>query len=110
MTHTIARHREQPHTATRRAVVAEVVVDETSERGGVSPQALCKQVDAQEPGGLRHPAQKNFTLGRVSYSLVAVWSLLATSLNAAEPTDVSADLVAVAKQHQVHGDRRGPAH
>ena len=103
MTHTIARHPEQPHTATHRAVVAEEVVDETSERGGVSPQALCKQVDAQEPGGLRHHAQKNFTLGRVSYSLVAVWSLLATSLNAAEPTDVSADLVAVAKQHQVHG-------
>ena len=37
------------------------------------------------------------------YGLIAMWSLLVTSFAAAaEPTDVSADLVAVAKQHKVH--------
>ena len=131
MTHTIARHRQQPHTATHRAVV-----DETSERGGVrtgaeitaaswrmlpaseptlaasattviaapivSPLVLCKRADAQETGGLRRPAQKRLTQSRVRYGLIAAWSLLATSFAAAEPIDVSADLVAVAKQHKVH--------
>ena len=37
------------------------IVDETSERGGVSPLVLCKRADAQELGGLRHPAQKLLT-------------------------------------------------
>ncbi len=38
---------------------------ETSERGGVSPLALPRRADAQEPGGLRRPAEKEFTIGRV---------------------------------------------
>ena len=37
------------------------IVDETSERGGVSPLALGRQPVCKEPGGLRHPAQKLLT-------------------------------------------------
>ena len=37
------------------------IVDETSERGGVSPLALGRQPVCKEPGGLRHPAQKMLT-------------------------------------------------
>ncbi len=39
------------------------IVDETSERSGVSPLVLRKRADAQELGGLRRPAQKSLTLG-----------------------------------------------
>ena len=34
------------------------IVDEISERGGVSPLVLGRQPVCEEPGGLRHPAQK----------------------------------------------------
>ncbi len=47
----------------------QTVVNETSERGGVSPLVLrrqpdCNVPDCEEPGGLRRPAQKGFTLVR----------------------------------------------
>ena len=43
------------------------IQNETSERGGGSPQASPRRADAREPGGLRRPAQKElkWTLGRV---------------------------------------------
>ncbi len=37
----------------------DVSPDKSSERGGVSPLVPSKRADAQEPGGLRHPAQKS---------------------------------------------------
>ena len=40
---------------------------------------------------------------RVAIFLVAWRVIAASALMAAEPIDVSADLVAVAKQHKVHG-------
>ena len=41
------------------------VNDETTERGGVSPLVLGRKPALEEPGGLRHPAQKPLTLYRV---------------------------------------------
>ncbi len=54
--------RSSANTAIPRAVS-----DETSERGGVSPPVLPRRAYAQEPGGLRRPAQKPLTLCRVRY-------------------------------------------
>ncbi len=39
---------------------------ETSERGGVSPPVLERKPSSEEPGGLRHPAQKPLTLSRTA--------------------------------------------
>ncbi len=44
--------------------------NKSSERGGVSPLALGRKPSWEEPGGLRHPAQKCSIVGRVRYSLV----------------------------------------
>ena len=46
-------------------VIPRAVHDEVSERGGVSHLVLPKRAYAQEPGGLRRPAQKPLTLCRV---------------------------------------------
>ena len=46
-------------------LISRAVSDETSERGGVIPPVLPKRAYAQEPGGLRRPAQKCLTLCRV---------------------------------------------
>ena len=48
-------------------VTPRAVNDETSERGGVSPLVLGRKPSLEEPGGLRHPAQKPLTLYRVRY-------------------------------------------
>ena len=48
--------------------IPSAVIDETSERGGVSPLVLGRKPVREEPGGLRHPAQKPLTLGREEYS------------------------------------------
>ena len=66
-----------------RLLVPRAVVDPASERGGVSPPVVCKRADAQEPGGLRHPAQKSLTLGRAKYEaalLVVTLALIAWCL------------------------------
>ncbi len=67
-------------------LVPRAVVDAASERSGESPSVVCKRADAQEPGGLRHPAQKSLTLGRARYEAVLfvttmaliAWCLLLT--------------------------------
>ena len=46
------------------------VVNESSERGGVSPLALGSQLVGAEPGGLRHPARKSFLVSMMRTSFV----------------------------------------
>ena len=63
--------------------------EQSSERGGVSPPVLPdrnERADAQEPGGLRHPAQRELskepTAGRVVDDLVNLMDLAPTFLEA----------------------------
>ncbi len=54
------------HSRMACSALPRVAVDETSERGGVSPLALGRQPVFKVPGGLRHPAQKGLTFDRVA--------------------------------------------
>ena len=52
--------RKSPGSSRRKqTLISGAVVDETSERGGVSPLVLQKRADAQEPGDLRPPLGMN---------------------------------------------------
>ena len=79
------------------------LIDESSERGGVSPLAFRHQPVCKEPGGLRHPAQKCSVVGRVRTSTVfaLLLTLKLTAVAAADDTTFIERVAPIFEQHCV---------